>query len=202
MKQYKELDNELLFMIEETSEEAVNSLINKYSNLISIVISKYNRFLDDIGLEDKDLYQEGLLGLLEAINSYDSKRNVQFNTYATRCIENRIKTMLRHNTNKKSYYMNNSISLDNNTDDINLHEIIKENSPTPEEKVLIKEELQEINKKAKSKLTTLEYQVYTLKLKGYKNEEIGNLINKDKKKIETTITRINKKISELKKERE
>ncbi len=198
MKNYPNIDNELLFMAEETSEEAASAIINKYSNLISIAIAKYSKFLNEISLEDKDLYQEGLLGLLEAINTFDKDKNIQFNTYASKCIDNKIKSILRYNSTFKYYHANNSVSLDNDSEDINYYELINKNSLTPEDKILIKEELEEINKIIKEKFTSSEYQIYLLKIKGYKNSEISTIINKDKKQIETTITRINKKLKEIK----
>ena len=75
MKNY-EIDNEILFMIEEENEDATLALIDKYSNLINICISKYNKYLEKIGLEEKDLYQEGLLGLLEAANRFDKNKKL------------------------------------------------------------------------------------------------------------------------------
>lgn len=201
MKEYEIAnDNELLSLAEESNEEAAVLLINKHSNIINICISKYNKYLETIGLEEKDLYQEGLLGLLEAINRFDKDRNVQFNTYATRCINSRIKSYLKMASRNKHSYLNKSLSLDDVYENELYNNLSKNKEITPEEKVLLKEQLNEINKKVKEKLTKNELKVFELKNKGYKNEEISLYLSKDKRSIENTIHRINKKLKEIKKD--
>lgn len=201
MKMYPEEENEMLYMVEEKDEDAVTCLINKYSNLISIIMAKYKSFLRELSLEEKDLYQEGLLGLLEAINSYDKSKNVLFKTYATKCIDNRMKTILRYNQTNKNILHNTAISLDSyNENSSDLHQYLGENKLSPEEKLILKEQLEEINKQIKKLLTPNEYKIYLLKLKGYKNEELAKLTNKNKKTIENLTTRINKKLKVIKKD--
>lgn len=200
MKNY-EIDNEILFMIEESNEDAVESLINKYSNLINICISKYNKFLEKIGLEEKDLYQEGLLGLLEASNRFDKNKQVKFVTYATTCIDSRIKTYLKMASRNKHSYLNNSLSLDNiYEDDISLYDFAKKDEMTPEEKIVFDSTLNEIYSKLKKLLTSFEYNVFSLHIKGYKNEEIAYKLNKDKRSIENTLYRIKTKLRDIKKD--
>lgn len=198
MKEY-EIDNELLSLAEESNEEAANELINKYSNIINICISKYNNYLQTIGLEEKDLYQEGLLGLLEAINRFDKDRNVKFNTYATKCIDSRIKSYLKMASRNKHSYLNNSISLDE-IYDVDIYNVTKGIEVTPEDRIILREQLNEVNNLVKNKLTDFELKVFKLKNKGYKNNEISKILTKDKRSIENTIHRINNKLKEIKKD--
>ena len=189
MKNY-EIDNEILFMIEEENEDATLALIDKYSNLINICISKYNKYLEKIGLEEKDLYQEGLLGLLEAANRF-----------ATTCIDSRIKSYLKTSTRNKHSYLNNSLSLDNiYEDDITLYDFASADEVTPEEKILLESELKEIYQRLKQVLTDFEYVVFSLHIKGYKNEEIASKLKKEKRSIENTLYRIKTKLKEVKKD--
>ena len=200
MKTYPEFDNELLYMVEENSEDATTTLINKYSKLISIVTNKYKSYLREFPIEYKDLYQEALLGFLEAVNTYDKTKDAKFQTYATTCMDNKLKSIFRHNITNKNKIQNYAISLDDfNKYSDNLHEAIPELKPTPEEQLIIKEQIKEINNKIKTILLPKEYKIYLLKLKGYKNDEIANLINKNKKYVENTSSRINKKLNVLKK---
>lgn len=60
-------------------------------NLVAYVVNTYfpKNFYKD------DLKQEGYLGLLKAIETYDESKNVKFSTYATKCIKNKIIDYLR-----------------------------------------------------------------------------------------------------------
>lgn len=73
------------------SEEAKTKLILDNSPLIKSVIKRYK----NKGVEYDDLYQLGCMGLLKAINNYDSSFNVKFSTYAVPLIAGEVKRFLR-----------------------------------------------------------------------------------------------------------
>ena len=52
--------------------------------------------VNDLGqsLDINDFYQEGLIGLMTAINTYDETKDTTFYTYATKCIKNNIKPII------------------------------------------------------------------------------------------------------------
>jgi RNA polymerase sporulation-specific sigma factor len=58
-----------------------------------------------IGIED--LISTGTIGLIKAINTFNTEKNIKLATYASRCVENEILMFLRKNTHSK-----NEISLD------------------------------------------------------------------------------------------
>ncbi len=60
--------------------------------LVENVIRKYNLTSKD---EYDDLFQEGCLGLLKAINKYKGDRNTKFTTFAYTCIDNEVRMYLR-----------------------------------------------------------------------------------------------------------
>ena len=49
----------------------------------------------------EDLISIGTIGLIKAINTYRSDKNIKLATYASRCIENEILMYLRKNANQK-----------------------------------------------------------------------------------------------------
>ena len=54
----------------------------------------------------EDLISIGTIGLIKAVNSYDSGKNIKLATYASRCIENEILMYLRRNNKTRmSGYM-------------------------------------------------------------------------------------------------
>ena len=74
-------------------EEALNSLI---SNNIALVKSIVAKFLNR-GVEYDDLMQIGSIGLVRAIQKFDTGYDVKFSTYAVPMIMGEIKRYLRDN---------------------------------------------------------------------------------------------------------
>jgi len=121
--------------------------------------------------------------------------NTLFYTYAQKCIERKIISVVISSNRNKNKILNESISYD---DDENLIiKFIKDSSPSPEE-VLIGEELEEkLLSKIKDKLTDFEEQVFTLMINGFKYKEIAEILDKDEKSIDNTIQRLKSKIKKV-----
>ncbi|MGF7184556.1 RNA polymerase sporulation-specific sigma factor [Desulfitispora alkaliphila] len=118
-----------------------------YSNytLVKSVIRKYKLNSMD---EYDDLFQEGCLGLLKAINKYNDEKNVKFKTFAYTCIDNEIKMYLRK---RKRFFKeviamfeeDHEVASDNTPNKgYNLHNIVsnEDNSYNPEAVMDDKEE--------------------------------------------------------------
>ena len=67
---------------------------------LRLVVSIAKRYLGR-GMQFLDLIQEGNLGLIKAVGTFKSDRNIKLATYASRCIENEILMYLRKNANQK-----------------------------------------------------------------------------------------------------
>ena len=197
---YKELnDNELIYLCHDNNEEAINLVINKYKNCIITILKEYLKEYNIIGIEISDLYQEGLIGLLHAIETFDKDKEVLFYTYACTCIRTNIISAIRLTFRQKNRILNNSYSLDKlfNESTTNYYEIFKDMSQEPNKILIDEEELEELVNKLKKKLSKMECDILDLKLKGLKNTEIAVLLDKDKKFVENTMFRITKKYKEL-----
>ena len=59
-------DEDLITLIKSEDKCALEHLINRYKNIVSLKIGKYYM----IGAEKEDIEQEGLIGLFKAIKSY------------------------------------------------------------------------------------------------------------------------------------
>lgn len=197
---YKELnDNELIYLCNENNEDAINLIINKYKSCIITILKEYLKEYNIIGIEISDLYQEGLIGLLHAIETFDKDKEVLFYTYACTCIRTNIISAIRLTFRQKNRILNNSYSLDKlfNESTTNYYEIFKDMSQEPNKLLIDEEEQEEMINKLKKKLSKMECNILELKLKGLKNAEIASLIDKDKKFVENTMFRITKKYKEL-----
>ncbi len=196
-------DNELVYLCSENNENATIELINKYKGMILIILKDFLKKYKIVGIEISDLYQEGLIGLLNAIETYDKDRDVTFYTYANACIKSSIITTIRSTFAQKNRILNTSYSLDKMFEDSenNFYEIFKDEREEPNKKLIDYEETVELTNRIKSKLSENEKVIFELKLQGLDNKEISELIDKDRKYVENTIFRIGKKVKEMKKMR-
>ena len=194
--EYKDFnDYELLNYIAEGNEEANNIIIKKYEPLINKIATKMLVYCKNNGLEKSDLIQEGMIGLNHAIERYQEKEDVLFYTYAKKCIERKIISVVISSNRNKNKILNESISYD---DDENLLlKFIKSQTPSPEEEVLNFELEENLIIKIKSNLTDLEEQVFSLLISGFKYKEIAEILDKDEKSIDNAIQRIKGKIRKL-----
>ena len=196
---YKTLnDNEIVYLCCENNEDAINLMINKYRNVILNTLKDYLKQYNIIGIEVADLYQEGLIGLIQAIHSFDPAKDVLFYTYASACIKTSIFSAIRQTFRKKNRILNNSYSLDKLFDEsaYNLYETFKDESSEPNKMLMSEEEEKELLSNIKSKLSKNELTILELRLSGLSNIEISELLEKDKKYVENTIFRISKKYRE------
>lgn len=72
-------------------------LIVQNRSLVEAIASKYT----NSSLEYDDIVQEGMIGLLAAIKTFDKNNGTSFKTYASTCINNSIQTALKKFTRQK-----------------------------------------------------------------------------------------------------
>ena len=147
------------------------------------------RFLPDIqakagcyklaGLEPEDLVQEGLIGLLRAVKSYDSTRKASFATFASRCILFRMLGTIRLFLEQKHLPLNNYLPLD---------------SGDPLEAYLKQEEEQLRRQKIKTLLSGLEQETLTLYLNGLSYEEMAQQLGCSTKAVDNALQRVRRKL--------
>ena len=82
----------------ESAESIKASLIEHNLRLVVYISRKF----DNTGVEADDLISVGTIGLIKAINSFRTDKNIKLATYASRCIENEILMYLRRTSRLKS----------------------------------------------------------------------------------------------------
>ena len=80
------------------SQEARAVLIERNLRLVVYIAKKF----DSAGINVEDLISIGTIGLIKAVNTFNSGKNIKLATYASRCIENEILMYLRRNNKTKS----------------------------------------------------------------------------------------------------
>jgi len=76
----------------------MNLLIEKYHPLVSKLSFKFAKSCSLF--QQEDFYQEGLIALIEADKKFDRSSNTKFLTFAYRCIENSMLSLIRNNKSK------------------------------------------------------------------------------------------------------
>ena len=71
--------------------EAKHILIERNLRLVAHIVKKYQSCEED----SEDLLSIGTIGLMKAVDTFDSTRRARFSTYASRCIENEIRMQFR-----------------------------------------------------------------------------------------------------------
>ena len=196
---YKEFnDYELISHIRDNIEEANEILFEKYKPLIENNARKLLKTSKKNGIEFYDLVQEGMVGLNNALNTFDENKEASFYTYAKKCIERKQLSYVIGSERKKHKLLNESISYNiNENDDINdMPKILIDNSQNPENMMLDTENSNELTNKIKSLLTPFEREVLELKINGFTYIEISEKLHKDKKAIDNAIQRIKTKIKD------
>ena len=82
----------------EKEKEAKAVLIEHNLRLVVYIAKKF----DNTGVSVEDLISIGTIGLIKAINTFKSDKNIKLATYASRCIENEILMHLRRNSRIKT----------------------------------------------------------------------------------------------------
>ena len=78
----------------EKDENARKILIEHNLRLVVYIAKKF----DNTGVGVEDLISIGTIGLIKAINTFNTGKNIKLATYASRCIENEILMYLRRNS--------------------------------------------------------------------------------------------------------
>ncbi len=87
----KEAESAALAALEEGDEKARALLIEHNLRLVVYL----SRHFENTGVNIEDLISIGTIGLIKAVNTFNSAKNIKLATYASRCIENEILMYLR-----------------------------------------------------------------------------------------------------------
>lgn len=79
-------------------EDASQVLIERNLRLVVYIAKKF----ENTGIDIEDLISIGTIGLIKAINTFKSDKNIKLATYASRCIENEILMYIRKNSGKRA----------------------------------------------------------------------------------------------------
>ena len=161
-----EEENEAIAEFESTGNDTIRGLLIERNLRLVVYIAK--RF-DNTGASLEDLVSIGTIGLIKAINTFQSDKNIKLATYASRCIENEILMYIRKTSGIRA-----EVSIDEplNTDwdgnELLLSDILSSDESSAEDDIIYREEMSAIHD-AVNALEPRERQIITMRygLDGY-----------------------------------
>ena len=75
------------------SRAGMGKLLQRYEALVHVNAHKWKNKGRVSDAWKHDLYQEGYIGLMHAVNTYDDERETKFTTWAVCCIEGAIRNL-------------------------------------------------------------------------------------------------------------
>lgn len=93
----KDEEMRLTTLLSENDETAKNLLIEHNLRLVVYIAKKF----ENTGIGIDDLVSIGTIGLIKAVNTFRTDKNIKLATYASRCIENEILMYLRKTSRLK-----------------------------------------------------------------------------------------------------
>ena len=195
MTDYSSLnDSELQAIAANGDADAEELLLTRYTRSVRMCARPYVL----AGGDSEDLIQEGMMGLLSAIRTYDASGGVPFKSYAELCIHNRIRSAVKSASRRKHLPLNSGVPLDDLLSEESMPEaFLSFDRRTTEDQVLDKENEQELQSAFAKHLSPLEQTVLSLYLNGLSYSEMAVQTGKSEKSIDNAVQRIRRKLARL-----
>ena len=183
---FADLPDEELAVRANRSAAAMEILIARYSRTVRVCA----RPLVLAGGDQEDLFQEGMIGLLYALRSYDPSSGTPFRAYALVCIRNKLISAVRAAAANKHAPLNDSVSFHTFSQDDTVPESMRAD---PETEIIGREGASVFLNALRFSLSASEKEVLSLYLQGLSYSEIAASRGKTSKSVDNTVQRIRRK---------
>ena len=112
----------------EGAEEARQILIERNLRLVAFIARRYEN-PPTAGVNIEDLISIGTLGLIKAVNTFRSDKNIKLATYASRCIENEILMYFRKVSGKQEVSLDEPLNTDPDGGELLLSDVLGSDEP-------------------------------------------------------------------------
>ena len=195
-------DYELLYLIHQNDEDSLALLLKRYHTTIWGIVHSACPSPVPQGVDKDDCYQEGCLGLLDAVNAYRDDKNSSFAAFARVCIERQVRCYLRKTRSHSYRILSKAQSLDapifEDDDDLTLMDVVSvENhsmDPVYSTHVLWAQDQIPLIKEG---LPDDQWKIYHMHALGYSYKEIASSCELREKDVDNTIQKIRRKIRSL-----
>lgn len=187
-------DEELIDIINQGNQYAVEILLKRYKALVTMKVSRY--FI--VGAEKEDIFQEGMIGLYKAIKCFKEEKQKSFKSFANLCIERQLITAIKTSNRQKHQPLNSYISLNTaayeEDEDTSMIDVFDSNLvEDPLDTITKREYYQLVENKINTSLSDFEKQVLHRYARGESYVTIAEKLDTPVKSIDNAIQRIRKK---------
>ena len=183
----KATDEELALLSQQGIKEAKETLARRYADSVRRIARGF--FL--VGAETDDLLQEGMMGLIAAMDDYKYvEKGKSFKNFAYTCIRCRIIDAVKKSASMKNKPLNNSVSLD-------LTEFWTFRGPSPEDEMIMVDENKEMRQVMVKTLSDFEFKIFAMYMDGMTSTEICEATGKPFKSVDNAIQRSKKKLQQV-----
>ena len=184
-------DEKLCALSNSGTREAEEVLAARYGQLVRRIARRY--YL--AGGDHEDLLQEGMIGLIQAIRTYEPERS-SFRTYAARCVHSRIVDAIRAAQGKNQQVLSSAVPLETpEHDGSGLQEWLYDRDADPEALAIHRDEQRRIAAELDVLLSGFEKSVLSLYLEGLSFPEMASRLGRPVKSVDNAVTRIRNKLS-------
>ena len=146
--------------LKEGDKTAKSILIERNLRLVAHIVKKYSFPNKDVD----ELISIGTVGLIKAIDSFDSSKGTRLATYASRCIENEILMLFRNSKKQKSeVYLQDPIGVDKEGNEFCLMDILSSEKDCVLDKVESNLQVRALYKKLGESLTRRESSILIMR---------------------------------------
>lgn len=196
--QNQDTDLHLIQSIREGSNDsAKDQLVTKYLPMVRHIVRQQPKYL----LEQEDLIQEGLIGLLKAIDEYRPELyDVKFSTFAYICILRRVYNALKMWQSKKCRVLTSAISLHvhlHSEESKTLMETLEQPGMSPQEIVEEGWTNSRLKQVLEAHLSPVELAVIRLYMQGMNSTEIQKSLCLNAKVVDNARTRVRQKLGRI-----
>ena len=152
----------------EGDQTARNMLIEHNMRLVAHVVKKYQCQEYDT----EDLLSVGTIGLIKAVNAFDTDKGSRLATYAARCVENEILMLLRAGKKRaREVSLFEPIGTDKDGEAVNLVDVIEMENPRTIDQLILDQDIRELYEAFDTCLTESEKQVITMRYGLFREKE-------------------------------
>lgn len=179
--------------------DIMNYLMVKYKPMVR----KKARAMYLLGGENEDLIQEGMIGLMKAVRSFDDSQGASFASFAELCVSRQMYSAIEASQRKKHLPLNSYVSIYEESDNgdevqaplIDTIEASMENNP--EVMYFGKKYVEAMIEKLEESLSPMENHVLYLHMMGTDYRKIAEILEKSPKSIDNALQRIRGKAEKL-----
>jgi len=187
--------DELAILAREGDDEALLKIYAESRDMLRSMANVYYM----VGADRDDVIQEGMIGLLGAIRTFDPGAGASFKTFAELCVKRHIINAVKMAGRKKHMLLNEYVPLDAGSgEDATIEDTLRAPRTTdPEQVVILADLLVYVESNARELFSVFERTVWNDYSRGNSATQIAERLNKSPKAVGNALTRIKGKIEKL-----